>query len=158
MENSIYMKLQKMRTSIKNSEWGSFPELVELVDKVAKRNKVIVLYCFYDKLATLSLIDMDNIAMCVKFQLPAELTNMRQVRQQLYCMALNLTEADTVINTISARELLQLLERMKKKGVTELEVCERYHVPSLADLTVENYTSCLSVLNKMHKSQEANNG
>ena len=158
MENSIYMKLQKIRTSIKNSEWGSFPELVELVDKVAKRNKVIVLYCFYDKLATLSLIDMDNIAMCVKFQLPAELTNMRQVRQQLYCMALNLTEADTVINTISARELLQLLERMKKKGVTELEVCERYHVPSLADLTVENYNSCLSVLNKMNKPQEANNG
>ena len=74
MENSIYLKLEKMRTSIKNSEWSGFPELVELVEKVAKRNKVIVLYCFYDKLATLTLLDMDNIAMCVKFQLPAELT------------------------------------------------------------------------------------
>lgn len=158
MENSIYMKLQKMRTSIKNSEWGSFPELVELVDKKAKRYKVIVLYCFYDKLATLSLIDMDNIAMCVKFQLPAELTNMRQVRQQLYYMAFNLTEADTAISKISARELLHLLEWMKKKGVTEKEVCERYHVLGLADMTAENYTSCLSVLNKMNKPQEANNG
>ena len=157
MENSIYMKLQKMRTSIKNSEWGSFPELVELVDKKAKRYKVIVLYCFYDKLATLTLLDMDNITMCVKFQLPAELTNMRQVRQQLYYMALNLTEADTAIITISARELLDLLERMKKKGVTEAEVCERYHVSSLADLTIGNYNSCLSVLSKMNK-QEANNG
>jgi len=47
---------------------------------------------------------------------------------------------------------------MKKKGVTELEVCERYHVPSLADLTIENYNSCLSVLRKMNKPQEANNG
>ena len=158
MENSIYLKLQKMRTSIKNSEWGSFPELVELVDKVAKRNKVIVLYCFYDKLATLSLLDMDNIAMCVKFQLPAELTNMRQVRQQLYYMALNLTEDDTAISKISAGELLHLLEWMKKKGVTEKEVCERYHVLCLADMTNDNYKSCLTVLNKMSKPQEANNG
>lgn len=158
MEKNIYSKLQALRTSIKNSEWNNFSELVELVDKVAKRNKVIVLYCFYDKLATLSLLDMDNIAMCVKFQLPAELTNMRQVRQQLYYMALNLTEDERANITISARELLDLLERMKKKGVTEAEVCERYHVTSLADLTVGNYNSCLSVLNKMNKPQEANNG
>lgn len=157
MENSIYLKLQKMRTSIKNSEWRSFPELVELVEKVAKRNKVIVLYCFYDKLATLTLLDMDNIAMCVKFQLPADTVSMRQVRQQLYYMALNMTEADTAI-TISARELLHLLELMKKKGVKEIEVRERYHVASLADLTIENYNSCLSVLRKMNKPQEANNG
>jgi len=155
MENSIYMKLQKMRTSIKNSEWGSFPELVELVDKKAKRYKVIVLYCFYDKLATLSLIDMDNIAMCVKFQLPAELTNMKQVRQQLYYMALNLTEANTMITT---RELLHLLEQMKEKGVSEDKIRKRYRVFSLADLSAEDYTSCLSVLNKMNKPQEANNG
>lgn len=155
MENSIYMKLQKMRTSIKNSEWNNFSELVELVDKVAKRNKVIVLYCFYDKLATLSLLDMDNIAMCVKFQLPAELTTMKQVRQQLYYMALNLTEANTMITT---RELLHLLEQMKEKGVSEDKIRKRYHVFSLADLSAEDYTSCLSVLNKMNKPQEANNG
>lgn len=155
MENSIYLKLQKMRTSIKNSEWCSFPEFVELVDKVAKRNKVIILYCFYDKLATLTLLDMDNTTMCIKFQLPAELTDMRQVRQKLYYMAFNLTEDNTMIST---RELLHLLEQMKEKGVSEDKIRERYHVPSLADLTAENYTSCLSVLNKMNKPQEANNG
>lgn len=155
MENSIYIKLQKIRTSIKNSEWGGFPELVELVDKVAKRNKVIVLYCFYDKLATLTLLDMDNIAMCVKFQLPADTVSMRQVRKQLYYMALNLTETNTMIST---RELLNLLEQMKEKGVTEDKIRERYHVSSLADLTTENYNSCLAVLNKMNKPQEANNG
>ena len=66
-----------------------------------------------------------------------------------------MTETNTMI---SARELLHLLGRMKKKGVTESEVCGRYAVSSLADMTIENYNSCLAVLSKMNKPQEANNG
>lgn len=146
MENSIYVKLSKMRESIKKSGWNNFNELVKVVDSVAKRQKVILMYCFYDRVATLTLLDMDNIAMAVKFQLPADMTSMRKVRQELYKMAF---ELDEPTESITAFDFAFMLEQMRSKGVTIEAFLERYKIKSLTEVTPDIYSRCMTALNQM---------
>ena len=146
MENSIYLKLQKMRESIRKSKWSNFSELIALVEKRAKSNQVMVIYCFFDKVATLTLLDMDNIAMCIKFQLPADLTNMRNVRYELYKMAFELGEPT---DTLTAFDLAFMLERMREKGVTVEAFLERYKIKSLTEVNADIYSRCMATLNKL---------
>ena len=146
MENSIYSKLQKMRESIRRSKWDNFNELIALVERKAKWHKVIVLYCFYDKVACLTLLDMDNIAMCIKFQLPADFTNMKNVRYELYKMAFELEEPT---DSLTAFDLAFMLERMKEKGVTVEAFLERYKIKSLTEVNADIYSRCMKVLEKL---------
>lgn len=146
MENSIYLKLQKMRESLRRSNWNNFNELIALVEKTAKRHKVIVLYCFYEKVACLTLLDMDNIAMCLKFQLPADFTNMKNVRYELYKMAFELEEPT---ESLTAFDLAFMLERMKEKGVTVEAFLERYKIKSLTEVNADIYSRCMATLNQL---------
>lgn len=146
MENSIYSKLQKMRESIRRSKWNNFNELIALVERKAKWHKVIVLYCFYDKIATLTLLDMDNIAMCIKFQLPADFTNMKNVRYELYKMAFELEETT---DNLTAFDLAFMLEQMRGKGVTVEAFLERYKIKSLTEVNADIYSRCMATLNQM---------
>lgn len=146
MENSIYLKLQKMRESIRKSKWSNFSELIALVEKRAKSNQVMVIYCFFDKVATLTLLDMDNIAMCIKFQLPADFTNLRNVRYELYKMAFELGEPT---DSLTAFDLAFMLERMREKGVTVEAFLERYKIKSLTEVNADIYSRCMATLNKL---------
>lgn len=146
MENSIYSKLQKMRESLRRSKWSNFNELIALVEKRARTNDVIILYCFYDKVATLTLLDMDNIAMCIKFQLPADFTNMKNVRYELYKMAFELEEPT---DNLTAFDLAFMLERMREKGVTVEAFLERYKIKSLTEVNADIYSRCMATLNQL---------
>ena len=70
MNNSLYVKLQKMREAIKKEEFNSFPEFLEAVNRKAKHYKVLPLYCFYGDMATLSIVDIEDISLVIKFQIP----------------------------------------------------------------------------------------
>jgi len=146
MENSIYLKLQKIRESIRKSKWDNFNELIAIVERKAKWHKVIVLYCFYDKVACLTLLDMDNIAMCIKFQLPADFTNMKNVRYELYKMAFELEEPT---DNLTAFDLAFMLERMREKGVTVEAFLERYKIKSLTEVNADIYSRCMATLNQL---------
>lgn len=147
MENNIYIKLSKIRESIKKEpEAECFSELLTLINKKTKRYGIIPLYCFYNDVATLTLVDMDNIAMCLKFQIPVELVGARHVKEQLYRMAFDLEEYK---ETVTPEQYASLLERMEKKGVTAKEIEERHKLEKLTDITVEIYKRCMSALSRM---------
>lgn len=151
MESNIYAKMAKIREAIKKEQFNSFPELLEVVNKKAKTYKVLPLYCFYDKLATLSIVDMDEITMVIKFQIPIELVGVQNAKQHLYKMAFDIEGLD---ECITAKQYVELLERMKQHKVTEKEILERYRLQSLADMTPDIYQRCMSVLDKMSNRQQ----
>ena len=151
MSSNIYEKMAKMREAIKKEQFSSFPELLKIIDKKAKYYKVLPLYCFYDKLATLSIVDMDEITMVIKFQIPVELVGLQNVKQHLYKMAFDIEGLD---ECITAKQYVELLDRMKQHKVTEKEILERYRLQSLADMTVAIYQRCMSVLDKMSNRQQ----
>lgn len=146
MENSIYLKLQKMRESIRRSKWSNFNELLAVVERKARYHKVIILYTFFDKVATLTLVDMDNIAMVINFQLPADFTNLKKVRFELYKMAFELEEPT---ESLTAFDLAFMLEQMKSKGVTTEAFMERYKIKSLTEVNADIYSRCMATLDKM---------
>lgn len=146
MENSIYLKLQKIREGLRRSNWSNFSELITLVERKAKYHKAMVIYTFFDKVATLTILDMDNIAMCINFQLPADLTNMKNVRYELYKMAFGLGEPT---DSLTAFDLAFMLERMREKGVTVEAFLERYKIKSLTEVNADIYSRCMATLNQL---------
>lgn len=147
MNGNIYEKLLKMRESIKKQKFSSFDEFLKVVDKQAKKYRVLPLYCFYDKVATLSIVDLDSITMVLKFQIPVELVGLQNVRAYLYKMAFEINEPDG----ITLEQYLKLQERIKELKVDESEILERYHIESLAAMTTDIYRRCMNVLDKMSK-------
>lgn len=148
--NNMHEKLMKMREAVKRTDFYSFEELMAVVDKKAKYHRVLPLYCFYEKVATLTLVNLDDIADTVKFQIPAELVSLRQTKEYLYKMAFDLQETK---ESITPREYLLLLERMKALNVEEKDILERYKLKSLADVTPDVYKSCMRVFDKMTKKE-----
>jgi len=145
---NIYEKLSRLRESVKKETWSSFYDLMALVHKRAKYYRILPLYCHYDNVATLSMVDMDNITMCIKFQIPVESVGMKNVKKELYYMALEITETG---ETISPKQYIELTEKMKEVEVTEAEVLERYKLKSLAEMPVEIYQRCKTALAKSKK-------
>lgn len=148
MDNSLYLKLQKMREAIKKEQFNSFHEFMEVVNRKAKYYKVLPLYCFYDKMATLSIVDIENINLVIKFQIPVELVSVKDAKQCLYKMAF---DVENIEESITPKQFIALMEKMKEVNVTEKEILERYKINSLADITPDIYKRCISVLDKMQK-------
>ena len=57
-------------------------------------------------------------------------------------------EEDALNSAPSEVHIKSLRKLMEKKGVTEEQVCERYKVPNLEDLTMEQYTYAVNALDK----------
>lgn len=150
MDNNLYVKLQNIRESIGKKSFNSFSEFKSEVNKQTKKYNVLPLYCIYDNVATLSLVDIDNITLVIKFQIPVG--NVKTAKEQLYKMAF---DVDEIEESITPKQYIALMEKMKECGVSEKEILERYKIKSLADVTTDIYKRCMSVLDKMKDRQQS---
>ena len=140
---NIYKKMELMRAAISKEQFSSFSELLAIINKKAKYYKVLPLFCYYDKLATLSIVDMDEISMVLKFQIPVDLISVKSAKEYLYKMAFDIEDAGEVI---TPKQYVDLIDKMKQKGVSEKEVMERYNITSLAGMTTDIYKRCMTAL------------
>lgn len=147
MENSIHNKLLKMRLVLQKVEVKDFDGLVALITQKAKIYKVLPLYCFYDNKAVLTLIDLEDVNSQIKITAPAEIS-IKSVKQYLYEMAF---EVKCLQEYITAKQYVELLERIKTLGVAEKDILERYQLKNLTDMTTDIYKRCSSVLDQMTK-------
>ena len=145
MADNIYKKMEKMREAIRKAEFSSFSELLEVINKKAKTYKVLPLFCYYDKLATLSIVDMDEISMVLKFQIPVDLISVKSAKEHLYKMAFDIEDLGEVI---TPKQYVDLIDTLTKKNVTEKEILERYNITSLAGMTTDIYRRCMAALAK----------
>ena len=152
MKGNIYDKLSRMRESLKKEHYTSFSDFLTAVDKKAKYYKVLPLYCFYDSTATLTIVDMDNIAMCLKFQIPVDIVGFKGVKQYLYSMAF---EVEIGKGSITPIQYVELTERMKELNVSEKEVLERYKIKKLVDMDTETFKRCMTALENMRTGSSA---
>lgn len=143
--SNIYEKLFKMRESIKKEQFDTFSEFVDIVDKKAKYHKVLILYCFYDEMAVLTLVNVEEVTDTLKFQLPADETSIQQIKEQLYYMAFDINEN----NTITAAQYVNLMKKIKEKKVNEREIIERYKISSIEEMTEDIYKRCKRALARM---------
>ena len=143
--SNIYEKLFKMRESIKKEQFDTFSEFVDIVDKKAKYHKVLILYCFYDEMAVLTLVNVEEVTDTLKFQLPADGTSIQQIKEQLYYMAFDINEN----NTITAVQYVNLMKKIKEKKVNEREIIERYKISSIEEMTEDIYKRCKRALARM---------
>lgn len=153
MDNNIYNKLVKMREAVSKTPYRNFDELLEVINKKAKYHKVLPLYCFYDKVATLTILDLECITTCVKFQIPVELVGMENVKQYLYQMAFDLNGVD---NYITYQQISLLHIRMKEVDVKPEKILERYNIKSIMEMTPDIYRRCMEALDKTEKENEEN--
>lgn len=147
-QTNIYRKLQNMRAALKKMQYSSFSELVDLVSKKAKDYKLLPLYSYIDDMVTLTIVDMDDINSKVKFQIPAELTNVKNAKEHLYNMAFDLEQNG---EPITPHQYVALCNAMKEKNVAEKDILERYNIKSLPDMTQDIYKRCMSALNQTKK-------
>lgn len=147
-QTNIYRKLQNMRAALKQQHYSSFSELVDVIGKKAKDYKIIPLYSYLDNMATLTIVDMDDINSKVKFQVPADMVSLKNAKEHLYNMAFDIEYTD---ETITPRQYEELCSEMKEKGVTEQEIIKRYGIKSLPDMSIETYKRCMSALRRMSK-------
>lgn len=143
--SNIYEKLFKMRESIKKEQFDTFSEFVDIVDKKAKYHKVLILYCFYDEMAVLTLVNVEEVTDTLKFQLPADVMSIQQIKEQLYYMAFDINEN----NTITAAQYVNLMKKIKEKKVNEREIIERYKISSIEEMTEDIYKRCKRALARM---------
>lgn len=147
MENNLLNKLLNMRIALQKEQTKDFNELVALITRKAKHYKIIPLYCFMDDKATLRLVDLEDVNSSIKFTAPAEIS-IKSVKQYLYEMAF---EVKCLQEYITAKQYVELLERIKTLEVAEKDILERYQLKSLTDMTTDIYKRCSSVLDQMTK-------
>lgn len=147
-QRSIYEKLASVRTAVKKENPTSFKKLLEVVDKKTKYYRVLPLYFSYGKTAILRLVNMDNIEECLYFEVKtgSSTLSVRNAKRCLYQMAFDI---DNISEGLTLDEYLNLIERMKEKGVKEKDVLERYKIESLPEMTKEIYDKCMTVFDKM---------
>lgn len=148
LSSNIYKKLAKMRESINKEQYYNFSELLEAVNRKAKYYKVLPLYSYLDGMATLTVVDLDDIKSSVTFKVPADMVDVKNAKAHLYGMAFDVEEYKSNITPL---QYSRLLEKMTQVNVTEEEIKERYKVDSLAGMTQDVYQRCMSVLDKMKK-------
>lgn len=148
MASNIYKKLSSLRESIGKEQYSNFPELLAAVNKKAKYYKLLPLYSYLDGMATLTIVDLDDIESTVKFKVPADLVNVKNAKEHLYCMAFDIEVYNGVI---TPAQYNRLLEKMNELKVTEEDIKERYKVTALPSMTQDIYERCMNVLNKMQK-------
>lgn len=147
MENNIHNKLLKMRIALQKEQVKDFDGLVALITQKAKYYKILPLYCFLDDRAVLTLVDLEDVNSSIRFTAPAEI-NTKSVKQYLYKMAF---EVNCLTEYITAKQYIELLERIKTLGVAEKDILERYQIKSIPDMTQDIYKRCSSVLDQMTK-------
>lgn len=147
-QTNIHRKLQNMRAALKEIPFSSFSELVDIVGKKAKDYKLLPLYSFLDGMATLTVIDMDDINTRVTFKIPADLVTLKNAKEHLYNMAFDLEQNG---EPITPHQYVALCNAMKEKNVAEKDILERYSIKSLPDMTQEIYKRCMSALNQTKK-------
>lgn len=146
---NVYEKLSKVRAAVKKEKPSTFKDLLEVVDKKTKTYRLLPLYYSYGKNAILRLVNMDNIEDSLFFEVKTGSSNLsvRNAKRCLYQMAFDI---DNISERLTLDEYLNLIERMKEKGVKEKEVLERYKLESLPEMTKEIYEKCMTVLDKMN--------
>ena len=148
MASNIYRKLFSLRESIGKEQYSNFPELLAVVNKKAKYQKLLPLYSYLDGMATLTIVDLDEIESTVKFKVPADMVSIKNAKEHLYCMAFDIEGYNGVI---TPAQYNRLLEKMNELNVTEEQIQERYEVTSLPAMTQDIYERCMSALNKTKK-------
>lgn len=146
-KTNIYEKLSTMREAIKRAKPTTLKALLEAADKRAKSHKLILLYHSYAGTAKLKIVNMDNITESVDFEVDTNNLGVKNAKRCLYQMAFNI---DITNEKLTLDEYLNLIERMKEKGVKEKEVLERYKLESLPEMTKEIYDKCMTVFDKMN--------
>lgn len=150
MASNIYKKLSSLRESIGKEQYSNFPELLAAVNKKAKSQKLLPLYSYLDGMATLTVVDLDDIESTVKFKVPADLVNVKNAKEHLYCMAF---DVESYNGSITPLQYNRLLEKMTELSVTEEQIKERYKVTSLPAMTQDIYERCMMALNKTQKQE-----
>ena len=150
LSSNIYKKLAKMRASINKEQYYNFSELLEAVNRKAKYYNVLPLYSYLDGMATLTVVDLDDIKSSVTFKVPADMVDVKNAKAHIYGMAF---DVETYKNVITPLQYSRLLEDMDKVGVTEEVIKERYKVDSLESMTQDVYYRCLSVMEKMKRRE-----
>lgn len=145
MQSDIYRKLFNMRAAIQKEEIATYEGLIEFVHKKAKYYRILPRYCFYGDVATLSILDLDNTATCLKFQIPVNLVSIKNAKQYLYKMAFDIEDA----RPITIKHYKLLTEKMAALKVKEKDILDRYHIKALEDMTEDVYERCMSVFRQM---------
>lgn len=147
-QSNIYEKLSKVREGIKKEKCRTFKELLEAVNRKTKYHRLLPLYYSYGKTAILRLVNMDDIEESIFFEVKTNSSGMtvRNAKRCLYQMAF---DADNISDRLTLDEYLNLIERMKEKGVKEASILERYNIESLPEMTKDIYDRCMTVFDNM---------
>ena len=149
VENNIYNKLLNLRIALQKEEFKDFDELMARITIKCKYYKVLPLYCFYDNVATLTLVNIEDASQSIRFNAPAtDAIGFKSVKEYLYKMAF---EVDGVKTYISPKQYIEIIERMKALNVKEKSILDRYQITSLTDMTVDIYKNCIKVFEHMTK-------
>lgn len=144
---NIYEKLLKVREAVKRAKPKTLKELLEAAAKATKRYRIIHLYHSYGYTAILKLVNMDNITESVEFEVNTDDLSVRNAKRCLYQMAFDI---DNINEKLTLDEYLNLIERMKEKGVKESSILERYKLESLPEMTREIYDRCMTAFDNMN--------
>lgn len=144
---NAYEKLSRVREAVKKTNPSTFKDLLNAVDAKTKYYKLLPLYYSYGQNAILRLVNMDNLDESIFFEVNTANLSVRSAKRCLYQMAFDI---DSISERLTLDEYLNLIERMKEKGVKEKEVLERYKIESLPEMTKEIYDKCMTVFDKMN--------
>ena len=152
MAENIYTKLSKVREAVRAENCSNNEEVMSAIAKKAKAFKVLPLFCYYEGVATLTLVNMEDITDLVKFQIQLDSAfSLSEIKYRLYYVVFDLDEE--YVKPMTAKQYIELTERMAKQGVQESEILERYKLNSITDMTVDIFKRCMSAINKTKRQQ-----
>lgn len=144
---NIYEKLAKLRESVKK-EMAENIGMYEAADKKAKSLKMLMLYSYLENVATLKVVNLENIDDMVVFQLPV-MHNQAIAKETLYSMALDID----VKQEITVSQYLALIDKMKEKKVNMEDVLKRYCISDITEMTSDVFERCMRVISRMGVTQ-----
>ena len=144
---SIADKLLNLRVALRKETFTSFDEFVDVIIKKSKYYKILPLFSFLNGDAVLKILDLDGETETITFCIPADKVTLQNAKEQLYKMAF---DVESIKKGITPKQYIELLERMKELKVDEKDILARYHIKSMAEMTLDIYQRCMTVLDKMN--------
>ena len=152
MAENIYTKLSKVREAVRAEKCSNSEDVMRAIAKKAKALKVLPLFYYYEGIATLTLVNMEDITDRIEFKVQVDSAfSLSEIKYRLYYAAFDLDEEYG--KPMTAKQYIELTERMDKQGVQESEILERYKLNSITDMTVDIFKRCMSALNKTKRQQ-----
>jgi hypothetical protein len=188
---NIYQKLQQSRVDLqkkelkktgfnKYSNYGYFElgDFLPSINEICNKNGLASIFKFESTLATLTIIDVDNIENTIEFSTPIEIALLKgcstiqniggtqsYARRYLYIMAFEIAESDTVENQvdkdaevgkqkINQATIFTIKSLISETGSNETKFLDWAGVKKVEDITNAAMGTCLNKLNKIKETLE----